>query len=384
MYQTNVSKKIAFLFLCLAMIICYGCGVDISDKKEIINAQIDYDNIKKTVYDASNNENQEFLVKEYDITCDKNQEIADIAEAGSNLYFFKMIPLPMCETIEKCDLMKVDIQSGQESLVHRFDKPERFYINELISTNDYLFWVELQYDWKIQKYSISSKEISTVKESDDMTQTIVLSSDESYVTWYETAQNGSISLYAYDISNNEIKLISEDIAEQSPFTRAFIKDSRVAYVTQPAENFIFNVYDLAENKLIATIDIGNKYIEDHTCNKNYCMWTLYPFYYNTDLYAYNLSNNQLIQVNAKNNALKIFSCSLINDKVFINDRNTNDILCRNLTDITEINLTSELEEDHTYIFGQTTPNLSYIALDCLPNNSYKILRIGISGVTKPQ
>lgn len=89
MYQTNIRKKIASLFLCLAMIFCYGCGVNIGDEKEIINAQIDYDNLKKVAYHASNNENQEFSVKEYDVTSDKNQHIGCIAEAGSDLYFLK-------------------------------------------------------------------------------------------------------------------------------------------------------------------------------------------------------------------------------------------------------------------------------------------------------
>lgn len=286
----------------------------------------------------------------------------------------------MLEAIDKCDLMKVNIHSGKESLVHRFDKPEGFYINELISTNDHLFWVEMEPGWKIQKYSISSKEISTVKASDDMSQSILLSSSESYVIWYETAQNGNISLYAYDILDDEIKLISEDIV----FNREPIKDSLVTYVTRPAEIFIFNVYDLAENKLIAEIDVEREYIGGPTANSTYCMWTMSPFYGNADLYAYDLSNDQMIQVNDMNDVLDIFSWDLINDKVFINDRNTNGILCRNLTEMTETNLTSGLESDHDYILGRTTPNLSYIALDSLPDNTCRILRIGISGVTKVQ
>jgi len=60
---------------------------------------------------------------------------------------------------------------------------------------------------------------------------------------------------------------------------------------------------------------------------------MFPFFDNTDLYAYDLSNDQMIQVNDMNDDLKIFSWDLINDKVFINDRNTNGILCRNLTEI---------------------------------------------------
>src|SRR5665648_816263 len=128
---------------------------------------------------------------------------------------------------------------------YSFEISGTLWVNELMGTKEDLFWVELGKDWKIKRYNLTSKEISTVKSSDDRSQIIMLSSGDRCISWFEDLPEGKMALYVYDIEKDKIKTISEEIMLQFPYTRARIQDSIVAYVTKPEDSYIVNAYNLS-------------------------------------------------------------------------------------------------------------------------------------------
>lgn len=215
------------------------------------------------------------------------------------------------------------------------------FVNELTGTKEDLFWVELGEEWKIKRYNLISKEVSIVKSSDDQSQVIMLSSGERCISWFEALPEGKAALYVYDMEQDKLKSISEEVMLQSPYTRACIQDSIVSYVTKPEDSYIVNAYNLNTEELIAQIDVGQGYPGNPAGNQEYLTWCLSPFYYNADLYAYDLRKGIGTQNNRMSDSTSIFSYDLIGHFILINDRDTNNILCLDMKNGTKANLTVE-------------------------------------------
>jgi hypothetical protein len=157
--------------------------------------------------------------------------------------------------LEKCELVKIDPQSGEEVVEYSFEISGNLFVNELTGTKEDLFWVELGEDWKIRRYNLASKEASTVKSSDDLSQIILLSSGDHRISWFEALPEEKTALYVYDTEKDEIKTVSEEIVLLSSYTRARIQDSAMIYVTKSADAYVVNAYDLEAEALIALIDV---------------------------------------------------------------------------------------------------------------------------------
>src|SRR5665648_92262 len=344
-------------------------------------SNMDYEDASVMAFETLEGIPENVSVSEYTVNLKDGWMIGGIAEAGSALFYLNLKPADELEYLEKCELVKINLQSGEEVVEYSFEISGTLWVNELMGTKEDLFWVELGKDWKIKRYNLTSKEISTVKSSDDRSQIIMLSSGDRCISWFEDLPEGKMALYVYDIEKDKIKTISEEIMLQFPYTRARIQDSIVAYVTKPEDSYIVNAYNLKTEELTAQIDVGQEYPGNPAGNQEYLTWCLEPFYGNFDLYAYNIQKGEGIQLNRMEDSTYVFSYDMIGHLILINDRDTNNIICLDMKNGTKANLTAGLGAEHLYYFGQATHNLSYIATE-REDNHHKIIKIAILDVTK--
>lgn len=381
--KINVYRILKLMSLsCLLFALLCGCTVG-TDFEPTKYGSVDYDDISVKEFKTLEGIPENISVREYELNLKYGWELGGIAEAGSSIFYLNQKMNDHFEILDKCDLVKIDIQSGKETVAYSFDTSKHLFVNELTGTKEDVFWVELGEDWKIKRYNLTSEELATVKSSDDRSQPILLSSGENCISWFETLPDGRTALYVYDIEKDKIKTISEEVALVSPYTRARIQDSIITFVTKPEDSYIVNAYDLKTEEFTAQIDVGQKYIDDSNGNREYLTWCLEPFYGNIDLYAYDIERGEGIQFNRKEDSTDVFSYHIINHLILINDRDTDNILCLDMKNGTKSNLTAGLRGEHSYFFGQVTPNLSYIAAtdeDAGIHN--KIVRIDVSDATK--
>ncbi|HZK87507.1 MAG TPA: S-layer homology domain-containing protein, partial [Anaerovoracaceae bacterium] len=349
--------------------------------QDVAPGGMDYEDASVMAFETLEGIPENVSVSEYTVNLKDGWMIGGIAEAGSALFYLNLKPADELEYLEKCELVKINLQSGEEVVEYSFEISGTLWVNELMGTKEDLFWVELGKDWKIKRYNLTSKEISTVKSSDDRSQIIMLSSGDHCISWFEDLPEGKMALYVYDIEKDKIKTISEEIMLLFPYTRARIQDSIVAYVTKPEDSYIVNAYNLKTEELTAQIDVGQEYPGNPAGNQEYLTWCLEPFYGNFDLYAYNIQKGEGIQLNRMEDSTYVFSYDMIGHLILINDRDTNNIICLDMKNGTKANLTAGLGAEHLYIFGQATHNLSYIATE-REDNHYKIIKIAILDVTK--
>jgi hypothetical protein len=379
--KTNVYGTLKLMTLsCLLLALLCGCaaGAGVGSAEYV---STDRDDASAVGFKTPEGISGNVSVREYTVDLKSGWMIGGIAEAGSALFYLNQKPAEYLEYLEKCELVRIDLQSGEEVAEYSFEMPEHIFVNELTGTKEDLFWVELGTDWKIKRYSLTSKEISTVKSSDDRSQVIMLSSGDRCISWFEALPEGKTALYVYDTEKDKIKTVSEEIMLQSPYTRARIQDSVVTYVTKPGDSYIVNAYNLKTEELTARINVGREYPGNPAGNREYLTWCLEPFYGNIDLYAYNTEKDERIQLNRMTDSTYVFSYDMIGHLIFINDRDTNNIICLDMKTGTKSNLTAGLGAEHLYIFGQATHNLSYIAYE-QEDTHHKIIKIAISNVTK--
>ena len=379
--KTNVYRTLKLMTLsCLLLSLICGCTVG-AGADPMVYESMDYNDASVIDFETLDRVPENVSVSECTVTLKDDWRIGGIAEVGSAIFYLNQKPAEDIESLEKCELVKIDLESGEEVVEYSFDISGNLFVNELIGTKEDLFWVELGTDWKIKRYNLTSKELSTVKSSNDMSQIIMLSAGDSCISWFEALPEGKTALYVYDMEKDKIKTISEDIMLQIPYTRARIQDSIVAYVTKPDDSYIVNAYNLKTEELIAQVDVGQQYPGDSVGNKEYLTWCLEPFYGNVDLYAYNIQKSEGIQFNSMEDSTDVFSYDMIGHLILINDRDTNNIICLDMKNGTKVNLTAGLGDEHRYTFGQATHDLSYIAYE-REDNHHKIIKIVISNATK--
>jgi hypothetical protein len=128
---------------------------------------MDYDNASVMVFETRERIPENVSVSEYTVDLKAGWMIGGITEAGSALFCLRQKSADAGEYLEKCELVKVDLQSGEAVVEYSLEMPENIFVNELIGTKEDLFWVELGRDWKLKRYNLTSKEVSTVEKEDD-------------------------------------------------------------------------------------------------------------------------------------------------------------------------------------------------------------------------
>lgn len=371
---TGNRKMLILAIIFISLIAMFlGCSSEITEAPPVYG-KVDLEEAEEAAFTNLGERPDSISANEYNLNLKEGWESGPIAEAGSNLFYMIYKPKELSERCLECEILKINPETSDISTECILDAETFVFANELVGTKENLFWVEIGETWKIRKYNFSSHKISTIKESEDLSQTILLSAGDRYLSWFESDSAEKVKLLVYEEKTDAVNEISDEVCLITTFSRAPIQDGIITYTTKSANNFMVNEYNLDTHKVVASIDVGDEYPGNPQGNREYISWCTEPFYGNTDLFLYNIATGKLQKINDKSSATYIFSYSLIGNSIFINDRETDNIIWYGLDRMEKVNVTKMFGEGHRYILGQATSDGSFIAHeggDELP----KIIRI---------
>ncbi|HZK69908.1 MAG TPA: hypothetical protein VFD03_00115 [Clostridia bacterium] len=362
------SKIKRFTPLIMAFIILFtvvGCtnNNSISSSAEFIN----FDKAEVLDYSTVKSLREDFLIKEYQPQIPEKFELGCIAAYDSKIYYTQFKPIKMAEMNMATNIVMHDLQTGENKTIFHIENSGAHYINELYATGTSLFWVlTINNETRIEKYDLATQKITHVKIFEDGAVTILLSSDERYLSWFEANKENKRSLFVYDTINDQIELISSTIARQSPYTRAHINDGIIAFVTSSGEYNTLNVYDLQHKEYRAKLDFDKETeFANPIANDKFVIWCAGQLLgSNIDLYAYDLVNKTTIKINDSSDSdLMVFSFDIIDSTLLINDYKSKQIIGYDIAKKNKSELTSDLSGTHSYLLAAATADHNFLTYD---------------------
>lgn len=231
-------------------------------------------------------------------------------------------------------------------------------LSELKASEEYLFWVEesTNGNWRICYLNLISHEIKVLRDNTCSSSTIpiCLVLSESYLSWYENEFIDKDEIYKlciYNIESNEYNIISNKVFLFTPYDRAHIRDNVVTFVESDKYNKIV-AYDL-ENKYVKSEILLSE--EDIVLNPvnigNYTVW--HDGYKYAKIYIYNNLTQKTFLIDCKTINISLFSIVFIDQYIFINDRQSNNILQVDIDNYKISNISQEFSPELTKKFVLT-------------------------------
>jgi len=308
---------------------------------------------------------KEYTVSEYEIFLPDDCERGCISSYGSALYYTVAKPtINLGQYVEYAEVYKIDTESGQTEKIGRIENGP-YWVNELTAVDSALFWVIMDIGGtRIERYDLESGTTGVIREfSPESLQSISLSGNQDYVTWFEDAEEKTC-LYACDAAGNDIRLVSDQISLHSPFTRGYIKDGVMAFSIEKGGAVYLCAYDFEEQSYMEQVRIPDTMtVLDPQANGEFIVWRDAYGYLETSVYVYSLGTGELKRVIEPEGRINAFSFHLTGDTVFVNDRKSNQIVAMKLSESSEVYLTEELSGEHHYLVGAVLENGGFIAYD---------------------
>lgn len=376
--KMRINYIILIIILSSIIILITGCNKN--EEYFEYNLMNSLDSIENFTKD--NNEEINFELKSYYTNKDP---IGCLTNNQNSLFYTVETPLLQSNLIKNIEIYQKNLHDNEEKLLYIELNNYGFYINELTATENYLFWYKyLSGKTCIEKFNIKTKEITKVIEFDDSPGVIRLSTDGTFLTWCDYSSD-NIRIFVYSIEKEDIYFLDEEfIYPSSPYQKLSIFEGKIAYYKSNKQDISqIVVYDLNNNKCIGRLNLNlpQDNVPTRICiNNNYISYQIdvvpsqidVIIEENHDLYAFNYKNNKLIQVNSTDD-LYIFDYILIDDVFFINDRVSNQIILRKLSNNGEIIATKDLDSDSLYILSKSS-NLHYFTYDA---ENHKIIQIDL-------
>jgi hypothetical protein len=369
-------KKILLLLIIFCYFLIYGCeGNNVllnTNNTNIVNLTnrfeeyIDISN-KFSTLNSGDNYLKKFNINEYVLPVPEGGEIGDQTVYGNKIYYVVTYSRKMSNFAIKVEIYSYDINNHNTNLIYEYENPSQdIYINELRANEKYLFWTILTPDnsWDLYKLTLEDKSTKVIRTSKNTHSKIppVITLTNNYLCWYETInknENIYFALKIYLINENVIKTISDNVYLTSPYTRAFIRNNIVTYLTQNNEGININVYNIKSDQNKILLIPTNKKIQNVISNERFTVW--HENYTKTNIYVYDHKLDKLFLVNSKENSHNIFAIDLLENYVFINASDINNIFCLDINNKEKINLTSTLNNNNGYIFTRVTAENKFIA-----------------------
>lgn len=367
-------KKISFLILML-LGICFmmaGC-----ETKEAYHTSILTDKETETSaipvmeFQKAEDEEDSYSVLEETLEIPDGWADGDISANDQSIFYIAAEYQPMGNSMLKARIMKYDMESESTSVCFEHENDAGFYLNELEATSEYLFWVHTENEnKKIECLNLAEGEISVVAET-PFNDAILLQSDENFLTWYEGTGEAA-ALWAYNINNRKTFLVSDQIVRGHSYTRAQINHGITWFVSQQSGQKWVHIYDLNQKKELEKIQMeADMTIFQASADEQFFLYSILPQdRMDYRIFVYDYVNENLFLANTHDDAY-VFSFHYFDKKIFINERNTNSIVIRDIEHMTEQAFMDE--QDHVYILASKTAGDGYVALDSLDWEHPRIL-----------
>src|SRR5665648_835181 len=322
------SKIKRFTPLIMAFIVLFtvvGCtnNNSISSSAEFIN----FDKAEVLDYSTVKSLREDFLIKEYQPQIPEKFELGCIAAYDSNIYYTQYKPIKMGEMNLATNVVMHDLKTGENKTIFHIENSGH-YINELYATGTSLFWVlTINNETLIEKYDLATQKITHVKIFEDGAVTILLSSDDLYLSWFEANKENKRSYFVFDT---------------------------------------LNVYDLQHKEYGAKLDFDKETeFSNPIANDKFVIWCAGQLLgSNIDLYAYDLVNKTTIKINDSSDSdIMVFSFDIIDSTLLINDRKSKQIIGYDIAKKNKSELTSDLSGTHLYLMAAATADHNFLTYD---------------------
>ena len=195
-----------------------------------------------------------------------------------------------------------------------------------------------------------------------------LSSSNDHIAWFEAreeSENTNVSIVTFNLNNNEIKTLNNNVYIENPYVRANIREDVLSYLIINNKNYtltdILNnpnktkglleieVFDLKEqNRIIIPLpEIKSEIIGSVISNRQFSV--LYSWQ-KKEVYIFNHVEKKWKYLNLKND---IFSLDLYKHLLIITDNKTGGIFSYNLKNFQVMRLTSDLP-NQSYFLSKVT------------------------------
>lgn len=357
------SKK--FLFICL-MVMCFIIVFFVGKNNE--NNKPHFKEVE--VNDISNKfERINYIGKNEKIRKVVLKNAGDQAYYGGKLYFVIEEDVIENDFFQKAGIYYFDIEAKKTSLIFEFASGVR--VNELAVNQDSLFFRKyMDGKWSTCRYIFNkNKEILFENKTGSNTTSLpTLSSSNDHIAWFEAreeSENTNVSIVTFNLNNNEIKTLNNNVYIENPYVRANIREDVLSYLIINNKNYtltdILNnpnktkglleieVFDLKEqNRIIIPLpEIKSEIIGSVISNRQFSV--LYSWQ-KKEVYIFNHVEKKWKYLNLKND---IFSLDLYKHLLIITDNKTGGIFSYNLKNFQVMRLTSDLP-NQSYFLSKVT------------------------------
>ncbi|MDR1135212.1 MAG: hypothetical protein LBL49_03390 [Clostridiales Family XIII bacterium] len=268
-----------------------------------------------------------YRIEQFEINPNEGWNISDISANENAIYYMKGKPIPAGQVDGLTQVVELRGDTGKEELIYSYDQPSFF--NELRATPDSLFWVRFENEQrKIERFNLKSRELTIVRTISEERHPICLETDSKYLAWFDENDMKKLCLYVLDIASGTIRVASDEVARQSPYCRAQIRNGRIAFgalnkVTEEAE---FHIYDIENDVVVKKIPFRLFGVENQDIRK--CVVTDRFLYFSViddndednSIYAMDY-NSGVLYGNINKADTYLFSFQTLGDEIIINARN---------------------------------------------------------------
>ena len=237
-----------------------------------------------------------------------------IAGEAGRICYSCCIPSEQLSTVDDSRLFSLDLGTGDDAcILHVQGEPH--WINELAMAGGRLFGV-LRTGASVGIFRVDEETnaYTMLREYPSSHPDILLAGGGDYnITWFEFgAADELAALYAYDTASDTVFTVSDRVAIQSPFERAYPLDGVTAFIEREGDSRFLCVYDFAGDELPTWLQ----------ANRDFVRWKDPE---TGEGYFYIPAQERLLRLDSGED-VQIFSLHLMGDLVVVNDSMSGEIL----------------------------------------------------------
>lgn len=365
------KKNICFIIILMFIMSTLGCQkIDVKsiDLRNVINEPIDLSNEFNSLDKSILND---FNVDEFVLNgSSKNLTIGDQTLYGNKIYYIAENVINMSNYSNNIEIYEYDILSKNAKLIYTYvSEQEGLKVNELKTNGKYIFWNLNTSKNKsyLCKLNLEDNKVKIIRNLSDEGSIIpaCLSIADKYLSWYELIEKDNTSiakLFVYNIENDKIKEINNDVYLNSPYDRAHIRDNKITFLIKNKDYKKVCIYNLENNEKSFLSLPKERNIVNIFSNNIFTVW--HENYGKTNIYLYDHKLNKLFLITSEDNEEEVFSMDFNGQHIFINniEDNTNNIICIDIKDNEKTNLTQHLNFNRNYlILTEVTVDGRFIA-----------------------
>ena len=253
--------------LLVLLILLVSCGVDPpGNTNNTETSDILRDPAEVTLTDTAADRS----VDRYTVSLPENTNVGEVAYCDGSIYFTTLLTGSGKQYDPSVALYRYDPESDKVEELYSFDEDQ--CVSELFVIGDDIFFeVNVPGPVKIVRYNTVSEKIDTIAEYQSGGDPILYSCGQ-YLLWYE--HQSSLKIFAYDTIKGTTEVIAGGLSAYNAYSRPYVSDGILAYVTEEADCRVIHVYDVAEHKEITSKKVDRSILVARPqANREYIVFT---------------------------------------------------------------------------------------------------------------